>query len=91
MPADYSPRAREVAEDLMRTWAECRDCDEVRCDPSFKIFDDAAAQILFRFGMEWDVRHGYVFPWTNRETGPFPMTGRGGLVPEVLGRKVRSG
>ena len=65
---------RILAEDLMSVWAACHDSERMRADPSFDDFDVAARNMLIRLGMEWDVSHGYVFPWTDRSSGPFPMS-----------------
>jgi hypothetical protein len=66
---------RELAEDLMRVWVRCEDSLVMRGDPGFAGFSVSVKEILLGLRMEWDVSHGYVFPWTDREKGPFPMTG----------------
>ena len=74
MPNSISLRDRQLVEKLMRVWNDCYDSELIRSKISFPEFGHSANDILLRFGMEWDPLHGYIFPWTNRETGPFPMT-----------------
>jgi hypothetical protein len=75
MPKRVSPKDRLLAEDLMRTWHACHESDLLLREPSFPAFNAAVTVILTSLGMEWDVGHGYVFPWTDTVNGPFPMTG----------------
>jgi hypothetical protein len=72
---EVSLKVRSFAEHLLRVWVEARDEAEVQGDPSFASFNATTRFILDGLGMVWDVGHGYVFPWTNRVEGPFPMTG----------------
>lgn len=69
------PRDRLLAEELMRTWNACHESGRMLSEPSFAAFNAAVTAMLTSLGMEWDVGHGYVFPWTDRVNGPFPMTG----------------
>jgi hypothetical protein len=82
MHEHIAPKDRLLAEQLMRVWNESHDSELIQADPSFPAFSGAVKDILLGLGMEWDTAHGYVFPWNNREVGPFPMTGA--TVPEHL-------
>ena len=76
-PTDASSKNHKIIEDLMRVWNACHDSPEISLlqgDLSFHIFNTSVASFLTGFGMKWNVQHGFVFPWTNLETGPFPMT-----------------
>lgn len=75
MTERISPKDRQLAEELMRTWNACHDSGRMLSEPSFLDFSSAVKSMLEHLGMEWDVSHGYVFPWTDRVNGPFPMTG----------------
>jgi hypothetical protein len=75
MATKVSPQDRKLVEALMRVWNDAHGSVTMQSDPLFPAFKRSTEAILSRFGMEWDVHHGYVFPWTNRETGPFPMIG----------------
>lgn len=70
-----SPKDRQLAEKLMLIWNECHDSEVIQADPSFAGFSGSLKDILLGLGMEWDTGHGYVFPWNNREKGPYPMSG----------------
>lgn len=75
MSTYISQKDRQLVEQLMRVWHESHDTELIQCDPSFDLFRSTTNDILLRLGMEWDVSHGYVFPWTDRSVGPFPMAG----------------
>jgi hypothetical protein len=67
---------RLLIEELMRVWNACHDSGRILSEPGFDAVNSSVLKMLNDLGMEWDVGHGYVFPWTNREHGPFPMTGK---------------
>lgn len=69
-----SSKDRILAEQLMRVWHESHDSALLQGDPLFD-FREVVSKLLLNLGMEWDTSHGYVFPWTDRSKGPFPMTG----------------
>ncbi len=81
LPSKLTPKDRESVEALMRAWNECYDSEALQSDPSFDHFGDTVKAFLLRLGMEWNGRHGYVFPWTDMVNGPFPMTGARTPVP----------
>jgi len=72
-----SDQLTELAEELMRGWVAC--CENPSpTQLTLEAYSLATKSLLTSLGMEWDVGHGYVFPWTDMENGPFPMTGSKG-------------